>query len=698
MTDDAGQWDAVADEWRRDRPDALWRRHSDAVNAALVSRWLAPDVGGRVLKTDLFDEAFGGGMLPVLSQGGRTVVGIDISEPIRDEAARRYPALDAVAADVRDLPFEDATFDAVVSLSTLDHFEDRGDILVALRELTRVLRPGGTLVLTLDNPGNPAVWLRNVLPLRWLRRAGIVPYFVGAALGRRRLGRAVRDAGLDVLDTTAVLHCPRVFAVRAARRVARRGDREQSERFLHRLMRHERKERWPTRYRTGYFVAVHARKKTGTVTMFPAVSSERRGGSEKKGNCPYALTCEERDGRKLWTARDGGDVLGFVAIDSTVCGRSCGGLRMRGDVDADEVRGLAGAMTLKYGLLGLPQGGAKGGVLGDPEAPRPERIARLTAFARAVQPLLADRTFQPCADMGTTNAEIREALTAVGIPTPRRQLREAPSGLYTAASVLAAARQATRHVGLDLAGCSVAIEGFGKVGGPLAEMLARQGATVAAISTSRGALYDPAGLDVEKLAQLADEAGSGVVERYGRAEVLTGPALLELPVDVLLPCARHGSIHAGNAARIAARVVCPGANNPVTDEARGVLASRGVLCVPDFLANCGGVLGGTMAFAGIRHERIAPLIDDLLAPLVAGILDRAGLEGSSLRDTAVAIARGRFEKTRRGAEHPGLLGRLFGAAMGLYRRGLLPAALVGATAPRYFRGRLAAADEEYLYI
>lgn len=263
MTDEAGQWDAVADEWRRDRPDALWRRHSDAVNAALVSRWLGPDVGGRVLKTDLFDEAFGEGLLPVLSQGGRTVVGIDISEPVRDEAARRHPALDPVAADVRDLPFEDGSFDAVVSLSTLDHFEDPSDILVALRELARVLRAGGTLILTLDNPGNPAVWLRNALPLGWLRRGGIVPYFVGATMGRRRLGRAVREAGLDVLDMTAVLHCTRVFAVRAARRVARRGDDEQSERFLHRLMRHERKEQWPTRYRTGYFAAVHARKGGG---------------------------------------------------------------------------------------------------------------------------------------------------------------------------------------------------------------------------------------------------------------------------------------------------------------------------------------------------------------------------------------------------------------------------------------------------
>jgi len=410
------------------------------------------------------------------------------------------------------------------------------------------------------------------------------------------------------------------------------------------------------------------------------------------------LTCDDRGGTKLWTVRESRDVLGFVAIDSTVGGRSCGGLRMLPDVDADEVCDLARAMTLKYGLLGLPQGGAKGGLLGDPESPRSQRIARLTRFARAIEPLLTDRTFQPCADMGTTNAEIREALAAVGVRTSRRQMRDNPSGIYTAASVLTAAAEATRHAGLDLSGCSVAIEGFGKVGGPLAGMLARRGATVAAVSTSRGAIHDPAGLDVDQLTRLAEDAGSAVVERYPGAEVLAGPDLLELPVDVLLPCARHGSIHAGNADRIAAAVICPGANNPVTGDARTALTARGVLCVPDFLANCGGVLGGTMAFAGIRHERIAPLIGEMLAPLVAGILDRAEKEGSPPRDVAVAIAHGRFEEIRRGAEHPGLAGRLFGAAMGLYRCGLLPAALVGAMSPRYFRGRLASADEEYIYI
>jgi len=263
VTDETRQWDAIADEWRRERPDVLWRRHSDAVNAALVSRWLGPDVGGGVLKTDLFDEAVGEGLVPVLSEGGRAVTGIDISQRVCDEAVRRHPALDVVAADVRGLPFEDASFDAVVSLSTLDHFDDPGDIHVALGELARVLRPGAALILTLDNPGNPAVWLRNHLPLGWLRRAGIVPYPVGATMGRRRLGQAVEQAGLDVLEMTAVLHCRRVLAVRAARRVARRGDEAQAERLLQRLMRHERKERRFTRYLTGYYVAVLARKGEG---------------------------------------------------------------------------------------------------------------------------------------------------------------------------------------------------------------------------------------------------------------------------------------------------------------------------------------------------------------------------------------------------------------------------------------------------
>jgi len=253
-------WDGVALLWRRRQPQRLWRRHCDAVHEELLRRWLGGRPAGRVLKTDLFDEAFGGGLLAALSRRGGVVVGVDVSPRVVEAARARHRGLEAAVADVRRLPFEDASFDAAVSDSTLDHFDSSADIAAALGELARVLRPGGRLLLTLDNPANPLVWLRNRLPLRWLLRAGLVPYRVGATAGRRRLAALVRGAGLRVAETAAILHCPRVLAVAAARALQRRPREDLARGFLRVLGAFEALGRWPSRYLTGHFVAVAAVK------------------------------------------------------------------------------------------------------------------------------------------------------------------------------------------------------------------------------------------------------------------------------------------------------------------------------------------------------------------------------------------------------------------------------------------------------
>ncbi len=148
----------------------------------------------------------------------------------------------------------------MVSDSTLDHFASREGILAALGELSRALRPGGRLVLTMDNPANPFVWLRNHMPLRLLMRLGLVPYFVGATGGRRWLERSLRQVGLAVVQSTAIMHCPRVVAVASASLAGNRADNRKQEAFLRRLMAWERLESFPTRYTTGHFVAVLAAK------------------------------------------------------------------------------------------------------------------------------------------------------------------------------------------------------------------------------------------------------------------------------------------------------------------------------------------------------------------------------------------------------------------------------------------------------
>jgi len=264
----AGYWDDVAEAWRLARPQPLWRECSDRHQAALIARWLhrplkaVPPARGSelsMLKTDLFDEVAGRGVVHFLLADGVRVTGIDISSVVVAEGGSRNPGLEALVADVRCLPFAESSFDVVFSGSTLDHFDSVADIQTALREICRVLRPGGTLILTLDNLDNPVVWVRNGPLLGLLRRIGIVPYQVGATLGHSRLERNVRAAGFEVVESTAVMHCPRVLAVAVAGTIERLGWSWQ-EAFISGVASWESLGRWPTRWLTGHYVAIHAVK------------------------------------------------------------------------------------------------------------------------------------------------------------------------------------------------------------------------------------------------------------------------------------------------------------------------------------------------------------------------------------------------------------------------------------------------------
>ncbi len=390
------------------------------------------------------------------------------------------------------------------------------------------------------------------------------------------------------------------------------------------------------------------------------------------------------------TVTQGSEVLGYVVIDTTVGGRSIGGLRMLPDVTEAEMRELARTMTLKYGFLGLPHGGAKGGVIGDPDAPQAERRRRLASFGQAIFPLLRNRAYIPGPDIGTDNADIQYMLKSIGIRVKRRELGGSESGYYTAVTVFTGAKESTRHLGLNLSKCSVAIEGFGKVGRALGRLLAEANARVVAISTLRGAVFNPQGLDVERLSKLAAEAGSEVVNLYTDAERIERAALLELPVDLLCPCARHHSVHMANASRVAARIICPGANNPVTPEAERVLFKRGVLCLPDFVTNSGGVLGGTMEFASVRKEKIATFLERHIGAGISRILKEAARQNVLPREIAVPLALRRFDQMRRNAAHATPLDRLFRFGLALYRRGWFPGPVVATLSLPYFEKKLGA--------
>ena len=193
---------------------------------------------------------------------------------------------------------------------------------------------------------------------------------------------------------------------------------------------------------------------------------------------------------------------------------------------------------------------------------------------------------------------------------------------------------------------------------------------------------------LKKLKELAAIDGGRVVETYQEAKSIDRAALLELPVDLLCPCARHNSLHIDNAARVRARIICPGANNPVTPEVERVLFEKEVLCLPDFVTNCGGVLGGTMEFASVNKAMIAVFIDLHIGSRIASLLDESARRSILPREIAVPLALQRFEEVRRNAAHPTLLSRLFSVALELYRRGCVPGPLVAALSLPYFKKRL----------
>jgi len=257
-TQNAANWDDVADSWSVERPQSLWRSFCDVLHG----QWLSAELGDRkfrrALKTDAFDELAGQGALAQdLASRVDRLVQIDISPRALRHARGNAPQAEGAAADVRKLPFADGSFDLVFSSSTLDHLDSLDQVADSLAELCRVLSPGGLLLITLDNLRNPVIAVRNRLPTRLLTRFGIVPYQVGPTCGPGRLRRMLTEVGFDPVSLRPLMHCPRLPAVRLAAARERTGDAT-GESFIRGALRWERLARWPTRYWTGYFVAAAA--------------------------------------------------------------------------------------------------------------------------------------------------------------------------------------------------------------------------------------------------------------------------------------------------------------------------------------------------------------------------------------------------------------------------------------------------------
>jgi len=234
---------------------SLWRRYNDMVVDDFVTRRLGSPAGA-VLKTDLFEAALGNDSVERAIPAA--FVGMDLSLTILGAARRRSHDAPMLRADVRHLPFANATLGGAISTSTLDHFRDPGDLARSLRELGRVLRPGARLLLTLDNPVNPLLALRNALPHSFRRLVGLTPYYVGYTCGPARVERLLSDAGFEVRETAAILHFPRILAALLGPALRLAGLGRIEGRTLGLLQHAEFLRRWPIRWFTGHYVAVVA--------------------------------------------------------------------------------------------------------------------------------------------------------------------------------------------------------------------------------------------------------------------------------------------------------------------------------------------------------------------------------------------------------------------------------------------------------
>ncbi|WP_269305934.1 Glu/Leu/Phe/Val family dehydrogenase [Aeromicrobium sp. HA] len=302
--------------------------------------------------------------------------------------------------------------------------------------------------------------------------------------------------------------------------------------------------------------------------------------------------------------RDDGSVellVGHRVQHNMSRGPSKGGLRYSPTVDLDEVRALAMWMTWKCALVDIPYGGAKGGIAFDPRQYSRAEIQRVTRrYTSELMPILGPTTDIPAPDIGTDSQvmawmmdtySVNKGFTIPGVVTGKPTQLGGSLGRASATSrgVVLVALAALRHRGLELERTTAAVQGFGKVGRDAALFLWRAGVKVAAISDQYGSIQNSFGIDVPALERHVDESGS-VVGFSGADDLPHRDDLLVADVDLLVPAAVEGVIHAGNAESVRASIVVEGANGPTTPEADRILEDAGCLVVPDILANAGGVI------------------------------------------------------------------------------------------------------------
>lgn len=331
-----------------------------------------------------------------------------------------------------------------------------------------------------------------------------------------------------------------------------------------------------------------------------------------------------------------------VVVDNVAAGPSIGGVRMAPNVSTEECFRLARAMTLKNAAAGLPHGGGKSVIYADHRMPLSDKETLIRAFATAIGDC---KDYIAGPDMGTDErcmAWIKDEIgRSVGLPAeiggiPLDEIGATGFGLGVATDV------ARKFCDMDLRGARVVVQGFGSVGKHAARFLVERGAVLVGAADSRGTLHEPEGIDLKDLIEL--KASGKSVTSYPGGKKLDREDAIGLECEIWIPAARPDAIRVDNVDRLKARLVIQGANIPVTPGAETALYRRGILSVPDFIANAGGVICAAVEYHGGTQSAAFATIEEKIRKNTEQCLEKAKNSGNTPRQAAQDLAEGRVRR------------------------------------------------------
>lgn len=354
---------------------------------------------------------------------------------------------------------------------------------------------------------------------------------------------------------------------------------------------------------------------------------------------------------------------GYRVQHNLARGPAKGGLRYNPNVSLDEVRALAMWMTWKSAVVNIPYGGAKGGIIVNPKLLSARELENLTRrYATEISIIIGPNEDIPAPDMGTDarvmawimdTISMHRGYTEAGVVTGKPVSVGGTLGRAeaTGRGLLYIVQEVARQFGVGLEGATIAIQGFGNVGAVAAQLLHRAGARIVAISDSSGAIYAGNGLDIDPLMHYSRDHAP--LAEATKGDQITNADLLALPVDFLIPAALEDQINAGNAGGVRAHYVVEGANGPTTPDADAILASKGIILIPDILANAGGVIVSyfewvqDLQFYFWQEEEVNERLHRVITRAFRDVSAMAERNGISLREAAMMLGVSRVVEATR---------------------------------------------------